>query len=83
MITLFSSNYLSRKHEFEADSFAVETTLNSELGQALIKLSVDQLSNLTPHPLYIFFNYSHPPLLQILSNINNRSEAIYDKSENK
>jgi STE24 endopeptidase len=66
-------NHLSRKHEFQADSFAVKTTGNSVLGEALIKLSVDQLSNLTPHPLYVFFNYSHPPLLKRLHNINTPS----------
>jgi STE24 endopeptidase len=69
-------NRLSRKHEFEADTFAVKTTENSELGNALIRLSIDQLSNLTPHPLYVFFNYSHPPLLQRLSNIKVQSETI-------
>jgi STE24 endopeptidase len=62
-------NHLSRKHEFQADSFAVKTTGNKVLGEALIKLSVDQLSNLTPHPAYVFFNYSHPPLLKRLNNI--------------
>jgi STE24 endopeptidase len=73
-------NQLSRKHEFEADTFAVKTTENSELGNALIRLSVDQLSNLTPHPLYVFFNYSHPPLLQRLSNIKDQSETITESS---
>lgn len=68
-------NQLSRKHEFEADNFAVASTSNNELGNALIKLSVDQLSNLTPHPLYVFFNYSHPPLLQRLGNINSQAES--------
>jgi STE24 endopeptidase len=48
-------NHLSRKHEFEADSYAVKTTASQELGQALIRLSVDQLSNFTPHPLYVFY----------------------------
>lgn len=65
-------NYLSRKHEFQADSFAVKTTGSKILGEALIRLSVDQLSNLTPHPAYVFFNYSHPPLLKRLNNINHQ-----------
>jgi STE24 endopeptidase len=76
-------NHLSRKHEFEADSFAVKTTANSDLGKALIKLSVDQLSNLTPHPLYVFFNYSHPPLLQRLKNINDLNDNITDADVKK
>ncbi|MBU0544700.1 MAG: M48 family metallopeptidase [Proteobacteria bacterium] len=54
----------SRKNEYEADRFAVETTGDSNsLITALKKLSVENLSNLVPHPLYVFLNYSHPPLL--------------------
>ena len=57
-------NILSRKHEFEADAFAAETTGQpSNLINALKKLSVDNLSNLTPHPLKVFLEYSHPPVL--------------------
>lgn len=59
-------NVLSRKHEYEADRFAGETGLNLSLQTALKKLSVDNLSNLRPHPLYVFFHYSHPTLLQRL-----------------
>jgi STE24 endopeptidase len=57
---------LSRKNEFEADQFAKETYSGPALADALKKLSVDTLSNLYPHPLYVFFHYSHPPLLQRL-----------------
>ncbi|MFC1971454.1 M48 family metallopeptidase [Chloroflexota bacterium] len=56
---------ISRKNEYQADRFAAVTTKEPEnLANALKKLSVDHLSNLTPHPLYVFLNYSHPPLLQ-------------------
>jgi len=56
---------LSRKHEYEADRFARETTGSGEfLISALKKLSKDNLSNLTPHPFYVFLNYSHPTVLQ-------------------
>jgi STE24 endopeptidase len=72
-------NHLSRKHEFEADNFAVTKTGSAELGEALKKLSVDQLSNLTPHPAYVFFNYSHPPLLKRLQNISFTSEKIVNR----
>lgn len=59
-------NLLSRKNEYEADAYA-STTYNSEpLKSALKKLSVDSLSNLAPHPAYVFVNYSHPTLLQRL-----------------
>lgn len=56
---------LSRKNEYEADRFAVETTHEPEIMiQALKKLSRHNLSNLTPHPFYVFLNYSHPPILE-------------------
>ena len=55
----------SRQNEFEADEFAVQTTGSCEpLVSALKKLSVDTLSNLTPHSLTVALSYSHPPLLQ-------------------
>ncbi len=58
-------NVVSRKHEYEADAFAAETTGQAqEMVSALKKLSVDNLSNLTPHPLKVFLHYSHPPVLQ-------------------
>lgn len=56
---------LSRKFEYEADAFAVKTTGSSDaLIKGLKKLSVDNLSNLTPHPWLVFLEYSHPPILQ-------------------
>ncbi|MBI9074824.1 MAG: M48 family metallopeptidase [Desulfatibacillum sp.] len=55
---------LSRKNEYEADRFAVTTTGNPRaMVDALKKLSRDNLSNLWPHPFYVFLNYSHPPVL--------------------
>ncbi|MCY4073918.1 MAG: M48 family metallopeptidase [Acidobacteria bacterium] len=58
-------NRVSRQHEFEADRFAAETTGGSEpLIAALKKLSADTLTNLTPHPLVVALEYSHPPVLQ-------------------
>jgi STE24 endopeptidase len=63
---------LSRKNETAADQFAAETTKDPvAMVDALKKLSVHNLSNLTPHPFYVFLNYSHPPVLkriQLLSN---------------
>ncbi|MBU1013869.1 MAG: M48 family metallopeptidase [Bacteroidetes bacterium] len=63
------TNFLSRKHEFEADQFASEKYDADSLGNALKKLSVNNLNNLKPHPIYVFFYYSHPPLLQRLEAI--------------
>ena len=57
-------NLFSRKHEYQADAYAAKQGLGKDLVNALIKLSVSSLSNLQPHPLYLFFHYSHPTLLQ-------------------
>jgi STE24 endopeptidase len=59
-------NLISRKNEYEADRFAASTYNGNALQEALKKLSVNNLSNLTPHPAYAFFHYSHPPLLERL-----------------
>lgn len=59
------SHWLSRKHEFEADAYAADVTGNpSAMADALRKLSKDNLSNLTPHPFYVFLNYTHPPVTE-------------------
>ncbi len=63
---------LSRKHEYEADAFAKETADGKEMVSALLKLSSDNLTNLTPHPIKVLFSYSHPPVLD-------RIKAISDK----
>lgn len=55
-------NIISRKNEFEADAYARETFGSEPLVAALKKMTSDHLSNLTPHPAYVFVNYSHPPL---------------------
>ncbi|WP_375578856.1 M48 family metallopeptidase [Marivirga tractuosa] len=69
ILSLFS-NFISRKHEFQADEFATITYNGEALQNALKKLSVDSLSNLKPHKWYVFFHYSHPPLLQRLKAID-------------
>jgi len=63
-------NILSRKNEYEADDYAKTTYDGQALQLALKKLSVDSLSNLYPHPFYVFMHYSHPPLLKRLSALN-------------
>ena len=65
-ITGLLMSMLSRKNEFEADAYAKDNFDGTALSNALKKLSVDSLSNLYPHPAYVFFHYSHPPLLQRL-----------------
>lgn len=66
-------NFFSRRHEYEADAYAVISTGRPrELVQGLKKLSATNLSNLTPHPLHVFLNYSHPPVLERIRAIRNR-----------
>ena len=65
-------NAISRKHEYEADAFAAETTGSAEpIISGLKNLSVSNLGNLTPHPLTVFLNYSHPPMLQRIATLRN------------
>jgi STE24 endopeptidase len=63
-------NLLSRKNEYEADAFAATTYNAAPLKSALVKLSVDNLSNLQPHPFNVFLSYSHPTLLQRLEALD-------------
>jgi STE24 endopeptidase len=72
-ITGLFMNMYSRKNEFEADAYAKETFDGVALSNALKRLSVDSLSNLYPHPLYVFFHYSHPPLLKRLEALSSLS----------
>ena len=63
-ITGLLMNYLSRKFEYQADNYAKTTFSAPPLISALKKLSKNSLSNLTPHPAYVFMHYSHPTLLE-------------------
>ncbi len=65
-------NHLSRKFEFQADNYAKQSYA-SPMISALKKLSKNSLSNLTPHPLYVWAHYSHPTLLQRIRNIKSSS----------
>jgi STE24 endopeptidase len=68
---------LSRRNEFAADRFAAKTTHDpAALISALKKLAAENLSNLTPHPFYVFLNYSHPPLMERLQAL-----ATYPQSD--
>lgn len=60
---------LSRRHEFEADAFAVQQTNGKDLGAALLKLYEDNASTLTPDPVYVKFYYSHPPASERLARL--------------
>ncbi|QIL73413.1 M48 family metallopeptidase [Diaphorobacter sp. HDW4B] len=60
---------MSRRHEFEADAFAVAQTQGADLASALLKLHKDNASTLTPDPVYVKFYYSHPPAVERLARI--------------
>ncbi len=67
-------NLISRKNEYVADKFATINFSGNSLKEALIKMSVDHLSNLRPHPAEVFVHYSHPTLLQRLKAIDRVKE---------
>nr|WP_299341663.1 M48 family metallopeptidase [Allomuricauda sp.] len=68
-ITGLAMNFLSRKFEFQADDYAKKTFAADPLITSLKKLSKNNLSNLTPHPAYVFVHYSHPPLVERIRNL--------------
>ncbi len=71
---------LSRRNETAADRFAVETTHQpTSMAEALKKLSINNMSNLLPHPFFVFLNYSHPPVLQRIAAI--QSYPVVAKDE--
>ena len=59
----------SRKHEFEADRYAMDQTDGRDLTSALLKLYEDNASTLTPDPLFARFYYSHPPASERLAHL--------------
>ena len=69
MLTGLLTNALSRHNEYQADNFAKDKYEADSLISSLKKLSKNNLSNLTPHPVYVFFHYSHPPLLQRIRSL--------------
>lgn len=77
LVLSIGMHILSRWHEYEADRFAVDTIEEpAALAQALKTLSVHNLSNLTPHPFYVFLHYSHPPMLQRLQAIQGAATRL-------
>jgi STE24 endopeptidase len=73
-ITGLGMNLLSRKNEYEADRFVTGWGLGGTLINALKILSKNNLSNLNPHPFYVFFHYSHPTLVQRIKSIKKNSD---------
>ena len=71
-ITGLIMNYFSRVFEYQADNYAKNTYKAEPLITALKKLSKNSLSNLTPHPAYVYMHYSHPTLLQRIVNLRKK-----------
>jgi len=69
LLTGIINNSISRRNEFEADTFAKETDDGAALKTGLVKITTDSLSNLNPHPWYVKVHYTHPPLKERLSNL--------------
>ncbi len=74
-ITGLVMNYMSRKFEFQADDYAKMTYAAMPLITSLKKLSKNSLSNLTPHPSYVFVHYSHPPLVARIRNLKSPKQV--------
>ncbi len=83
LLSLFT-NWFSRKNEREADFYVVSTSnLAKDFIEALKRLSVKNLSNLTPHPLKVALSYSHPPVLERIRYIREIEQVRRQKSENR
>jgi len=82
LLTGLLMNIWSRKNEYQADAFAGNNFSADALGAALKKMSLNHLSNLTPHPAYVFFHYSHPSLHQRLlaMHLDENRSAFVDVS---
>jgi STE24 endopeptidase len=70
IIISLAMNYWSRKAEYQADGFAATLGYKNQLKSSLIKLTDKNLSNINPHPIYVFMHYSHPPLNNRLQNLD-------------
>ncbi len=73
MLLSIIMNIFSRRNEYQADQFAKENGLANQLISGLKKLSSNNLSNLSPHPGYVFIHYSHPTLLQRITQLRDKS----------
>lgn len=71
MLTDMFTAIISRRHEWEADEFARVHGQGEGISEALKKMSKHSLANLTPHPLVVFMEYSHPTLLDRVKHLEN------------
>ena len=81
MILSIFGNMLSRRHEYDADAYSVKTYGEPEsMITALKKLNVENLSNLTPHPVKVFLSYSHPPILERIKAIRDNTQSAWRRA---
>ena len=75
MITSLLTTAVSRKNEFEADTFSLETTENPQALVNMLKgLAANNLAHLTPHPLKVFLSYSHPPVISRIAAVTQNNQ---------
>ena len=73
LVTSIFTTALSRKNEFEADAYALETTKKPKPLISMLKgLSASNLAHLTPHPLMVFLSYSHPPVVDRIAAVQSK-----------
>lgn len=82
MLLAIAGNFFSRRHEYAADAYAASSTARpQDLVNGLKKLSVSNLANLTPHPLHVFLNYSHPPVLARIHALQHYRTTVDPREE--
>ena len=70
VVTTLLKNAISRKHEYQADLISVEYNLGNAMISALKKVGRSNLADLSPHPLFVFMKYSHPPLSRRIESLS-------------
>ncbi len=75
IISSILTNIISRKHEYQADAITVEYGFGNAMITALKKVGKSNLATLTPHPLFVFLKYNHPPISQRIEALSNRIDA--------
>lgn len=83
LVLSITGNWLSRRFEYQADRYAMETVPGGgpNLAEALKKMTTEALGNLTPHPLKVFMEYSHPPVVERIRAMRRNSDQAHASTE--
>lgn len=81
LLVSIAFNFYARRNEYQADAFAAASDRTEELINSLKKLSLHNLSNLTPHPFNVFLSYSHPPVLARISALRRQGRIVFFTSK--